>query len=32
MEVWFEKGVGVVGERYLHQGTYEEYTERLLTH
>lgn len=29
MDLWFEKGVGVVAERYIHQGTYEEYTKRL---
>lgn len=29
MDVWFQKGVGIVIERYLHNGTYEEYTKTL---
>ena len=30
-DVWFEKGVGVVGEHYIHNGTYDEYTKKLLS-
>lgn len=30
-DVWFQKGVGVVGERYIHNGTYDEYTKELLS-
>ncbi len=29
-DVWFQKGVGVVGEHYIHNGTYDEYTKKLL--
>lgn len=29
MEVWFEKGIGIVAEQYVHSGTYEAYTKRL---
>jgi len=28
-DVWFQKGVGVVGEHYIHNGTYDEYTKTL---
>jgi hypothetical protein len=28
-DVWFQKGVGVVGEHYIHNGTYDEYTKVL---
>ncbi len=28
-DVWFQKGAGVVGEHYLHHGTYDEYTKTL---
>jgi hypothetical protein len=28
-DVWFQKGVGVVGEHYIHNGTYDEYTKKL---
>ena len=28
-DVWFQKGVGVVGEHYIHNGTYDEYTMTL---
>jgi len=28
-DVWFRKGVGVVGEHYIHNGTYDEYTKVL---
>jgi hypothetical protein len=31
MDVWFQKGVGVVGEHYIHNGTYDEYTKKLLS-
>jgi hypothetical protein len=31
MHVWFQEGIGIVGERYLHQGTYEEWTKSLRT-
>jgi hypothetical protein len=30
-DVWFQKGAGVVGEHYIHNGTYDEYTEKLLS-
>jgi hypothetical protein len=29
-DVWFQKGIGVVGEHYLHNGTYDEYTKKLV--
>ena len=30
-DVWFEKGVGVIGEHYIHNGTYDEITKRLVS-
>jgi len=30
-DVWFQKGVGIVGEHYVHNGTYDEYTRKLLS-
>jgi hypothetical protein len=30
-DVWFQKGTGVVGEHYIHNGTYDEYTKKLLS-
>ncbi len=30
-DVWFQKGVGVVGEHYIHNGTYAEYTKKLVS-
>lgn len=30
-DVWFQKGVGVVGEHYTHSGTYDEFTKKLLS-
>lgn len=30
-DVWFEKGIGIVGEHYLHNGTYDEYTRKLMS-
>jgi hypothetical protein len=30
-DVWFQKGVGVVGEHYIHNGTYDEHTKTLLS-
>ena len=30
-DVWFQKGIGVVGEHYMHNGTYDEYTKKLLS-
>jgi len=30
-DVWFQKGVGVVGEHYIHNGTYDEHTKKLLS-
>jgi hypothetical protein len=30
-DVWFQKGVGVVGEHYIHNGTYDKYTKKLLS-
>jgi len=29
MDVWFQRGVGVVAEHYIHSGTYDEYTKTL---
>lgn len=31
MDVWFQKGVGVVGEHYIHNGTYDEGTTKLIS-
>jgi hypothetical protein len=30
-DVWFQRGIGVVGEHYIHNGTYDEYTKRLVS-
>jgi hypothetical protein len=30
-DVWFEKGVGVAGVHYIHNGTYDEYTKKLVS-
>ena len=30
-DVWFQKGIGVVGEHYIHNGTYEEHTKKLVS-
>jgi hypothetical protein len=30
-DVWFQKGVGVVGEHYTHNGTYDEHTKKLIS-
>jgi len=30
-DVWFQKGIGVVGEHYIHSGTYDEHTKKLLS-
>jgi hypothetical protein len=30
-DVWFQKGVGVVGVHYIHNGTYDEYTKKLVS-
>lgn len=30
-DVWFQKGVGVVGEHYIHNGSYDEYTKKLVS-
>jgi hypothetical protein len=30
-DVWFQKGIGVVIEQYLHNGTYDEYTKKLVS-
>jgi hypothetical protein len=30
-DVWFQKGIGVVGERYYHNGSYDEYTKKLVS-
>jgi hypothetical protein len=30
-DVWFQKGVGVVGAHYIHLGTYDEYTKKLVS-
>jgi hypothetical protein len=29
-DVWFQKGLGVVGEHYIHSGTYDEYSKKLV--
>jgi hypothetical protein len=29
LDVWFQKGIGVVGEHYIHNGTYDEGTKKL---
>ena len=31
VDVWFQKGIGVVGEHYTHNGTYDEYTKKLVS-
>jgi hypothetical protein len=28
-DAWFQKGVGVVGKHYIHNGTYDEYTKKI---
>jgi hypothetical protein len=28
-DIWFQKGIGVVAEHYMHNGTYDEYTKKL---
>jgi hypothetical protein len=30
-DVWFQKGIGVVAEHYMHHGTYDEYTKKLVS-
>jgi len=30
-DVWFQKGIGVVGEHYIHNGTYDEYSKKLVS-
>ncbi len=30
-DVWFQKGIGVVGEHYVHRGTYDEYSRKLVS-
>jgi hypothetical protein len=30
-DVWFQKGIGIVGEHYIHNGTYDEYTKKLVS-
>lgn len=30
-DVWFQNGVGVVGEHYIHNGTYDEYTKKVVS-
>jgi hypothetical protein len=30
-DVWFQKEIGVVGEHYIHNGTYDEYTKKLVS-
>ena len=30
-DVWFQKGIGVVGEHYRHNGTYDEHTKKLVS-
>ena len=31
MDVWFQKGIGVVAEHYWHNGSYDEYTKKLVS-
>jgi hypothetical protein len=31
MDVWFQRGSGIVGEHYIHNGTYDEYTKKLVS-
>ena len=31
MDVWFQQGVGIVGEHHIHSGTYEEFTRKLVS-
>jgi hypothetical protein len=31
MDVWFQKGIGVVAEHYYHNGSYDEYTKKLVS-
>jgi hypothetical protein len=31
MDVWFQQGVGIVGVHYIHNGTYDEYTKKLIS-
>jgi len=30
-DVWFQTGVGVAGEHYVHDGSYDEYTKKLVS-
>lgn len=30
-DIWFQEGIGVVGEHYIHEGSYDEYTRRLVS-
>jgi hypothetical protein len=30
-DVWLRKGLGVVGEHYIHNGTYDEYSKELVS-
>ena len=30
-DVWFQKGIGIVGVHYIHNGTYDEYSEKLVS-
>ncbi len=30
-DVWVQKGVGIVGKHYIHNGTYDEYTTKLVS-
>ena len=31
-DVWFQKSIGVVGEHYIHNGTYDEHTKKLVSY
>ena len=31
MDVWFQKGIGIVAEHYYHNGSYDEYTKKLVS-
>jgi hypothetical protein len=30
-DIWFQAGVGIVAEHYIHNGTYDEYTKKLVS-
>jgi hypothetical protein len=30
-DIWFQKGIGVAGQHYIHNGTYDEYAKKLVS-